>query len=191
MRKVTRRVAFDDDWSPARAAKVADLFNSMASEWDEARSGLQRTSPVRDALDRGSLNVSGRWLELGAGTGIGTRLLSPALTEGGGSVVALDLALAMLRNSPRRVAPLVQGDASRLPFPDASFDGLALVNMLLFPAEVERVLASAGQLLWINTLGDRTPIHLSPDDVVAALPGEWSATWARSGSGFWAVACRA
>ena len=190
MRKVTRQVAFEHGWSPERASKVADLFDSMAAEWDGPRSGPQRTAPIRDAVARGGLDVSGRWLELGAGTGIATRTLAPSLANGGGSVVSVDLALEMLRNTPERVAPLVQSDASRLPFGDDAFDGLMLMNMLLFPDEVDRVLRSTGQLLWVNSLGDRTPIHLSPAELVEALPGEWSATWANSGSGFWAVAVR-
>lgn len=190
MRNVTRQVAFEGGWSPGRAAKVAGLFDSMAEEWDASHSDAVRTAPIRDALRRGGLNLGGRWLELGAGTGAGTRILAPAVVGGGGSLVAIDLALGMLRNSPERVAPLTQADASRLPFGDGAFDGLAMVNMLLFPEEVARVLAPGGSVLWVNTFGDRTPIHLPPEDVAAALPGEWSVTWAHSGNGFWALVSR-
>ncbi len=195
MRQVTRQVAFEHGWSAGRARKVADLFDGMAAEWDAPRSGLVRTAPVRDALARGGMRLSGRWLELGAGTGIGTRIVAPALASAGGSMVAVDLALQMLRSSPDRVAPLVQGDASSLPFADGVFDGVAMFNMLLFPSEVDRMVsAEAGQLLWINSSGDRTPIHLSPEDFLAALPGAsagaWSAVWACSGTGFWVVATR-
>jgi SAM-dependent methyltransferase len=190
MRKVTRQVAFEQAWSPERAGKVADLFDSMASEWDEPRSGPLRIAPMRDAIARGGLDVGGLWLELGAGTGVGTRIFAPAVEAGGGRIVSVDLALQMLRNSPQRVAPMAQADAGRLPFGAGRFDVVALVNMLLFPDEVDRVLAPSGQVLWVNTVGDRTPIHLSPEDLLRALPGEWSATWARSGSGFWVVATR-
>jgi ubiquinone/menaquinone biosynthesis C-methylase UbiE len=191
MRRVTWEVAFEGGWSLGRARKVADLFDSMAAEWDEPRSGLVRTAPIRDALARGSMRLGGRWLELGAGTGVGTRIMGPALAAAGGRLVAADLARQMLLNSPQRVAPLVQGDASVLPFGDACFDGVALVNMLLFPDEVDRLVGDGGQVLWINTSGDRTPIHLSPADFLAALPGQWSACWAGSGTGFWVVADRA
>jgi len=201
MRKVTRQVAFEHGWSAGRARKVADLFDGMAAEWDAPRSGLVRTAPIRDALARGGMRLDGRWLELGAGTGVGTRIIAPALAAAGGSVVAVDLALRMLRESPARVAPLVHGDASSLPFADGVFHGVAMFNMLLFPEEVDRVVAAdVGQLLWINSSGDRTPIHLSPEDFLAALPGPgrgpcagqggWSGVWARSGSGFWVVASR-
>jgi len=201
MRKVTRDVAFEHGWSAGRARKVADLFDGMATEWDAPRSGLVRTAPIRDAMVRGGMRLGGRWLELGAGTGVGTRIVAPEVADRGGSIVAVDLAMRMLRESPDRVAPLVQGDASRLPFADCAFDGVVMVNMLLFPSEVDRVVASdVGQLLWVNTSGDRTPIHLSPEDFLGALPGPgeghclgssgWSGVWARSGTGFWVVASR-
>ncbi len=187
MRNVTRQVAFEAGWSSGRARKVAELFDSMADEWDASHSDPVRVAPVSDAIRRGSLELGGRWLELGAGTGAGTRLFAPAAS----SLVGLDLSLSMLKGAPVRVAPLVQGDSSALPFADHTFDGILMVNMLLFPAEVDRVLAPGGQIVWVNTSGDRTPIHLSPEDLLAALPGDWSATWAYSGTGFWAVASRA
>lgn len=195
MRKVTRQVAFERGWSSDRARKVAGLFDGMAAEWDAPRSGLVRTAPIRDALARGGMQLNGRWLELGAGTGLGTRIMAPVLASAGGSVVAVDLALRMLQESPARVAPVVQGDASRLPFADRVFSGVAMFNMLLFPEEVDRVVSSdGGQVLWINSSGDRTPIHLSPEEFLSALPGgssgAWTAQWARSGTGFWVVATR-
>lgn len=190
MRRVTWEVAYEDGWSSGRARKVSDLFDSMAAEWDGPRSGLLRTAPIRDALARGSMGLGGRWLELGAGTGVGTRIMGPIVASTGGSLVAADLAMQMLANSPARVAPLLRADASVLPFGDGSFDGVALVNMLLFPSEIDRVVGAGGQVLWVNTSGDRTPIHLSPADFLGALPGSWSACWAHSGSGFWVVANR-
>ena len=63
--------------------------------------------------------------------------------------------------------------------------------MLLFPEEVDRVLARGGSLLWINTMADETPIHLSAEQVVAALPGEWHASASRAGTGSWCVVRRA
>lgn len=186
MRSVTRQVAFEAGWSSGRARKVTELFDSMAGEWDVSHSDPVRVAPVSDAIRRGDLKLEGRWLELGAGTGAGTRLFAPAVK----SLVGLDLSLAMLNGAPTRVAPLIQGDSSQLPFAADTFDGVLMVNMLLFPGEVDRVLKDQGQIVWVNTMGDRTPIHLSPEDLLSALPGEWAATWANSGTGFWAVACR-
>lgn len=95
----------------------------------------------------------------------------------------------MLANAPD-LAPRVRSDASLLPFPDASFDAVLLINMLLFPAEIDRILRDGGSVLWVNTLGDQTPIHLPPADVLHALPGEWSGRTARAGTGFWVAARR-
>jgi hypothetical protein len=67
---------------------------------------------------------------------------------------------------------------------------MLLVNMLLFPAEIDRILAPGGALLWVNTLAEETPIHLPPEDVVAALPGTWTAVAGRAGTGLWCVARR-
>lgn len=123
----------------------------------------------------------GRWLECGSGAGNNTLLLKDKVPD----LVALDLSKAMLQQASAEAAPRVQGDSSALPFPEACFDVILLVNMLLFPDELCRVLAPGGSLVWVNTLGDQTPIHLPVDDVVTALPGQWSGTTARAGSGFW------
>jgi hypothetical protein len=87
--------------------------------------------------------------------------------------------------------PRILGDAARLPVHDGSIDAAVLVNALLFPLEIDRVLAPDGALLWVNTRGDETPIHLPPDDVDAAMPGEWSGLAAEAGAGLWAVLRRA
>ncbi len=185
MRKVTRQVAFEDGWSPGRAAKVAELFDGMAAEWAERAVDPVKAAPVRDAIERGGLDLDGRWLELGSGGGAGAIILTELVDR----LVSVDLAREMLIHAPD-LAPKAQADASRLPFPDGAADTVLAINMLLFPAEVDRVLAPGGSLLWVNTLGDRTPIHLSTADVVEALPGSWEAVTARAGSGFWAVVRR-
>lgn len=183
MRKLTRQVAFDGGWDSARAKKVADLFDSMAADWSEKNVDPTKAAPIRDALERGNASAYGRWLELGSGTGAGTRVLSGRID----SVVAFDLAGEMLAHAPGDLAPRVRGDASVLPFGDDSFDTVMMVNMLLFPGEVDRVLAPGGTVLWVNTLGDQTPIHLPVADVVKALPGRWEGVSANAGTGFWAT----
>lgn len=187
MRNVTRQVAFEAGWSPGRAKKVAELFDGLAAGWAERREDPVKLAPVIDGLERGGADLDGRWLELGSGTGAGTLALSRLVDR----VTATDLSAEMLANAPAELAPRVRSDAANLPFADDRFDGLLMVNMLLFPAEVDRVLAPGGTILWVNTLGDRTPIHLSGPDLLSALPGEWSGLTARSGSGFWAAVHRA
>jgi SAM-dependent methyltransferase len=184
MREVTETVAFDAAWDFSRREKVRELFDGMAAEWS-SRATPEREASILDALDRGGL-AGDRVIELGSGTGLGTGHLIERFAD----VVALDLSMAMLHHQPD-LAPKVQADASVLPFRDDAADLLVLVNMLLFPAEVDRVLRPGGGLLWINTLGHETPIHLSPEAVVDALPGSWTATAGRAGSGLWAAVQRA
>ena len=184
MREVTETVAFDAAWDFSRREKVRELFDGMAAEWS-SRATPEREASILDALDRGGL-AGDMVIELGSGTGLGTEHLIERFDD----VVALDLSMAMLHHQPD-LAPKVQADASVLPFRDDAADLLVLVNMLLFPAEVDRVLRPGGGLLWINTLGHETPIHLSPEAVVDALPGSWTATAGRAGSGLWAAVQRA
>ncbi len=186
MRKVTRRVAFDGSWDKDRARKVGELFNSMAAEWGK-RADEPRAASIVDGIERGGVPRDGQWLELGSGTGAGTAVLRKA----GINVVALDLARQMLEHADPNLAPQVQGDSSQLPVRNSSVDAVLCVNMLLFPSEVDRVLNDTGVLMWVNSLGDQTPIHLPPEDVLRALPGRWTGVTARAGSGFWVVASRA
>lgn len=188
MRTLTRQVAFDGVWTDEDAAFVSGLFDSMASEWTANHDRDGRYDPLVDAFERGveedaPASVA---VELGSGTGLGTRHLIGRFD----TVVAIDLALDMLRHAPDGQAWRIQADSSRLPLADGSADAVVLVNMLLFPHEIDRVLAPAGVLVWVNTMAEVTPIHLRADEVRAALPGRWNVVHSRAGSGTWAVASR-
>ena len=182
MRKVTRQVAFETgSWTSERAKKVEALFDELAPEW-ASRHSDQRMTPLVDALDRGKVRAES-CIELGAGTGPGTSVLCRHFER----VVAFDISQEMLRRLKPEWGQRVRADASHLPLRDASADALILMNMLLFPAEVERVLAPKGTLVWVNSRGDQTPIHLSAEEVGRALPGKWSGTTAHAGTGLWCV----
>lgn len=181
MRRLTRAIALGEPWTGDDAVHVGELFDGLAAEWSARNVDDAKAAPVLDALDRGDLPIAGDWLELGSGTGAGSRLLSGVV----GTLVATDLSAEMLRHAPGGLAPRVRADASILPFQDRSFDAIVMINMLLFPNEIDRVLRSDGMILWVNTLGDQTPIHLPSEDVLTSLPGDWSGTTARAGTGFW------
>ena len=136
--------------------------------------------------ERGAIGV-GTLVELGAGTGAGTERIARRAPVS----AALELSAGMLSEVDRSLAPFVQGDASRLPFSDGSIDIVVLVNMFLFADEIDRIMAPQGRLVWVNTMGEETPIHLPPETVVDALPGTWTATASRAGTGLWCVARRA
>jgi SAM-dependent methyltransferase len=115
----------------------------------------------RDALLRLLGPAPGeRVLEVGPGTGYYTLGVAHHL-EPGGQIDAVDLQQAMLDEMMRRaraqglsnVVP-VQGDAQRMPFPDAAFDAAFLVATLgevpdrdQALRELRRVLKSGGRLI--------------------------------------------
>ena len=74
---------------------------------------------------------------------------------------------------------------------DRLADAVVLVNCFLFPAEVDRVLAPDGVVVWVNSSGAETPIHLPAEDVVEALPGQWAGVQSGAGIGIWCVLRRA
>lgn len=185
MRELTLRVAFENDWNEETAQEIADMFSAMAAGWTADHDHPGRIDLLNDALDRGAVS-GGRVLELGSGTGLGTRELAKRYDN----VIALDRSDGMLDEAPSEYGPRVLADAAALPFGSGSVDTLVLVNMILFPAEADRVLADGGSLVWINTFGEQTPIHLTAEEVDRAMPGEWQVTHARSGTGTWAVAVR-
>lgn len=187
MRKLTRATALGEPWTAEDARRVAEIFDGLAPAWTERHVDPVKASVVDDALDRGGPPIEGRWLELGSGTGAGTRLLHGRV----GEQVSVDLSPGMLTHAPDGLAPKVRADAARLPFPADTFDAILLINMLLFPAEIDRVLRPQGAVVWVNTLGDQTPIHLPPADVARALPGRWAGVASRAGTGLWAVLRRA
>jgi SAM-dependent methyltransferase len=186
MRELTRAIAMDGGaWTPERLAQIASFFDSMASGWQD-RDTPERHDALADALARGGRFPDGWCVEVGSGTGNAT----PDLRRAFDDVVSLDLSGEMLRLARTRDRQ-IQSDASALPVRTGSAAVVALVNMFLFPAEVARVLAGDGVLLWVSTNGDETPIYLPPADVYRALPGTWDAVTSEAGWGTWLTARRA
>jgi SAM-dependent methyltransferase len=188
MRVITRRAAGLEGppWDAEARADVGRLFDSLAGEW-HTRSSPERTMVVTDALHRGGVGTGATAIEVGSGIGSYSGLLAERFRR----VVALDLSIEMLRLAADAPGLRVQADACVLPLPDATVDAVVLINMLLFPDEVDRVLAPGGCVVWVNSSGESTPIHLPPEQVVAALPGEWTGVVGRAGVGLWAVLRRA
>jgi ubiquinone/menaquinone biosynthesis C-methylase UbiE len=186
MRNVTRQVAFEPGgWTPERKAKVAALFDDLATGWNDRFTAEESHQPIDDAFARGGA-MHGPFLEVGAGTGLATT----RLTQHVGEVIALDVAHEMLRRFVEPSAATVLGDAGALPIASQSIGTIVAVNAFLFPQEYDRVLKADGAILWINSLAEDTPIHLSVEDVLGALPGEWSAVTSEAGWGLWAVVRR-
>lgn len=187
MRAVTRAVAFDPDgWTPARQAEVIELFDSLAPEWND-RHVPERELPMHDALDRGLAAAPPVPRHLAVELGGGTGLYAEQLAQHFGALVTLDIATEMVLRMPVGAAQRVQGDGSSLPLADGSVDALVLINMFLFPAEAARVLSPHGVVVWINSRGAETPIHLTAQEVDQALPGAWTGVASAAGFGTWSV----
>ncbi|MEZ5298628.1 MAG: methyltransferase domain-containing protein [Ilumatobacteraceae bacterium] len=182
MRVLTRAVAFGEPWTDDDATRVGRTFDELAPSWSTDHVDPLKAAPLLDAIDRGGVPTDGRWVELGSGTGAGCRALDGRVREH----VSLDLSFRMLAHAPDR-SLRVQADSSQLPLTDDCADVVLMINMILFPREVDRILRPHGHVVWVNTLGDQTPIHLPPDDVATALPGAWSGVTAKAGTGFWTV----
>ncbi|CAB4981946.1 MAG: methyltransferase domain-containing protein [Actinobacteria bacterium] len=195
MRKVTEDVADDPrSWTPAVAKQVAGFFDEMAAGWAASGNRARGQVVLEDLLTRSEV-PSGLVVELGAGTGSGTVLLQQHFEH----VLAGDLSSEMLKRLPPELASRLQLDSSALPFATGSVTAVACVNMMLFADEVVRVLTADGVLIWVNSIGERTPIYLSADRIAQALAvqvadselgGSFEVTASTAHWGTWAVARR-
>jgi SAM-dependent methyltransferase len=189
MRIMTRRAAglHAGPWDDEARAEVAQFFDALAPEW-HTRTSPARDAVVADALERGLDREGGDvCVELGSGIGAYT----PALAARWRRVLATEVSIEMLRLAPPAPGHRVLADGSRLPLAAGAADAVVLVNCFLFPAEVDRVLAPDGVVVWVNSSGAQTPIYLPPADVAAALPGAWEGVESRAGVGIWCVLRRA
>jgi len=147
-------------------------FETLAPHWDEIRSPGHLAS-YEQALD--ALPASpARALDVGTGTSDGARAIARRFPEA--EVVGVDLAEAMLAQARLKLdgglAERVRfevADASRLPYPDGSFDLVAHANMIPFFDEIARVLAPGGHVLFAFSAGAETPIYVPFDRLRAEL----------------------
>jgi ubiquinone/menaquinone biosynthesis C-methylase UbiE len=188
MRIVTRQVAGLDpgEWDSQTSDQVVSVFDGLASEW-HTRTSPQRTAVVEDALNRG-FGLRRDSFAVEVGSGIGT--YSSVLAERFDDVLAVDISLEMTRLAPGDSSHRILADGAMLPVRSGAADAVVMINAFLFPVEVARVLRRGGVVVWVNSSGDQTPIHLSTDDVVLALPFPVDGVEARAGVGTWCVLTR-
>lgn len=133
------------------------FWNKLARRWH----GL--AAPDRaTALEAGARAVPGapeRVLEVGSGVGDGTAALARVFPHA--QITGVDLAEEMV-STAKATNPgpeYVVGDAAALPFPDATFDLVAQLNVPFFPRELKRVVKPGGHILIASTLGPVTPYY--------------------------------
>jgi len=105
------------------------VYDAVAPEFDRRRALPDGVAEIiRDTVLRSGLPSRPRLLDLGAGTG---RIGWPFVLAGD-DYTGADLSYGMLHVFAERHpgATLVQADGSRLPFPDAAFDAVLLVQVL-------------------------------------------------------------
>jgi ubiquinone/menaquinone biosynthesis C-methylase UbiE len=162
-------------WGAIRGP-VTRFWNRMAGSWD-ANESPNRTTALQAALPE--VGAPKRILEIGAGTGTGAAILKATFPEA--DVTGVDLSPEMVRIATVKV-PAVKfepADASRLPFPDASFDLVTQNNVPVYFREIVRVLAPGGRVLITSTFGPATPYY-TPHKLLAKRLGKVGFTDLRS-----------
>jgi SAM-dependent methyltransferase len=142
-------------------------FDRAAGYYDQTRGFPAKVvERVADLVESASGGAGARVLEIGVGTG----RISLPLHRRGRRFFGIDLSAPMLDRYRAKAADegletpaVVRGDATRLPFREASFDAVIEVHVLhLIPGwraaveEVRRVLVPGGRLLVARRLWDRS-----------------------------------
>lgn len=126
--------------------------SALAAGWDRRylRGGFARRADffVRKILPL--LPPGGHWLDAGCGSGTFTRMLA----QENRTVLGVDASIAMVEEG-RRLAEPLGGRAAfepvatveRLPFPDASFDGVICLSVLEYLAQPQAALNDLARVL--------------------------------------------
>lgn len=147
-------------------------FDRLAPSW-HARLGPEALAALALALERLE-RPPGSVLDLGTGTGKAARLVAERFPTA--VVLGVDLAPAMVAEAARLLPGELAGrvrfevaDAAGLPYEEAAFDLVVLLNMIPFFAELGRVTRPGGTLVVSFSGGAGTPIWTPPDTLRARL----------------------
>ena len=142
---------------------VRSMFDAIAPRYDLVNRVMTFRMDVgwrRRTVSSLGLDVGGRIVDLACGTGDFCR----ELVRAGLRPIGVDLSFGMLA-AARTSAPLVHGDALRLPFPDGSVDGatcgFALRNFVAlepFLASLARVVRPGGRIALLEVAEPANPV---------------------------------
>jgi ubiquinone/menaquinone biosynthesis C-methylase UbiE len=144
------------------------FFSQRADEWDRrtGAGGSEHLMPLAAAalhVDRAPERV----LDVGCGTGEGALFLAREFPQA--RIRGVDISEEMVRAAVAKVGldpegrvAFKVGDAAALPYPDESFDLVALLNMPPFVAELARVLRPGGHVIVAASWGPDTPFYTRP-----------------------------
>jgi demethylmenaquinone methyltransferase/2-methoxy-6-polyprenyl-1,4-benzoquinol methylase len=146
----------------ARKEQAVELFAGLPARYDRMGAVMsfgQDPRWRRTMVDAVDPRPGQRLLDVATGTGM---VAEELVRRGATEVVALDQSEQMLAGARARLAgnpalaeriDLVSGEAERLPFPDASFDGLTFTYLLRYVddpaatmAELARVVKAGGRI---------------------------------------------
>ena len=153
---------------PLVRVPLRNFFESSAQGWDQ-RTGAGSAEHLA-SFAAAAIKVTGspeRVLDIGCGTGEATLFLAREFPSA--RIRGVDISEEMIHIAQAKVGLDPEGriafkvaDASKLPWPEDSFDLVAQLNMPPFFSEIARVLRPGGHAIIAASSGDATPFYTPP-----------------------------
>jgi len=166
---------------PVLRAPMRSYFDDLAPTWDERTGapGADHLAPLAMAVTKIDRRPE-RALDIGTGTGVAALFLAREFPYA--SIRGVDVSEEMIRKAKAKVGLDPDGrvafrvaDSSSLPYDDAGFDLVTLLNMPPFFSEIARVLRHGGHVIVAASSGENTPFY-TPDSVLERGFGRYDMT---------------